>query len=328
VQANAQPLSHQFQDCNVAQAWPLIEAEVFQLLGTDSQPAQFAQRLAGVSRQIMRWVAVDPDVAIYRSVAIRMDDLRSYGVLHSVHTAVVLSLIGLRKSWGDARIVTALQSALGMNISILKLQDDLALQVDPLSEEQRQAIHEHPRRSARLLNEWGVVDPEILTAVAQHHELSSGKGYPDGIRNITQLADALHTADVFAAKLSPRASRASLSTTRAAKEIFRQPSANYFGATVVKELGLYPPGSCVMLSNAEVAVVIRRGFDPMWPVVLPVIRADRAIVPLAERRALELGPQGVLKITDAFAASTLPDGSLPDAEAWLSLSPTPKILMS
>ena len=104
-----------------------------------------------------------------------------------------------------------------------------------------------------MLRQLGVTDEDWLIAVAQHHEQPDGKGYPQGLTEINQTADALRTCDVFGAKLSPRISRSGMLSTRAARKSSRQRSAGYFGATIIRELGLYPPGCLVELNTGEQA---------------------------------------------------------------------------
>ncbi|MGE5451332.1 MAG: HD-GYP domain-containing protein [Acidobacteriota bacterium] len=213
-------------------------------------------------------VQEDPDLALFHIVHPCPEKLARYGVLHAMHTAILLALVGKRKDWVLSRIQSAVNAALTMNLTITDLQNVLAQQVEPPTADQRQAIAAHPLATWHLLRQLGVTDEDWLLAVAQHHEQPDGKGYPQGLTEINQNADALRTCDVFCAKLSPRISRNGLLSTRAAAEIFRQRSAGYFGATIIREMGLYPPGCMVDLNTGEHGVVIRRTHDPMAPEVV------------------------------------------------------------
>jgi len=254
--------------------------------------AGYEQAIRQVASELIELTGQAPDVAIFHMVHATPEKLRRYSVLHALHTAMLLTLIGRRKDWGDARTNTAVLAGLTMNISIAALQSELAFQGVPLSAAQRECIEEHPLASAQMLRELGVQDEEWLTAVAQHHEQADGKGYPKGLVQLNMLADAVHTCDVFGAKLSPRVGRRGMALPKAAAEIFRQSSAGYFGATIVRELGLYPPGCLVTLSTGELAVVVQRTRDPKSPDVVLLSDTSGQALARPHRSNTRTGPSG------------------------------------
>lgn len=260
--------------------------------------AQFEQ-CAG---QLKRLVAEDPDIAIFLVVAEHADKIARYGVVHALHTATLVSLIARRKNWPAPRELSAIKAALSMNLSITRLQDELVLQTAPLTPEQRQQITMHPVASRKLLAQLGAADTDWLDAVAQHHEQADGRGYPYGAKDVHPLADAIHTADVFAAKLSPRINRSGMLSPRAAAEIFKHSSASYFGATLIRELGLYPPGCLVLLSSGETAMVLRRTADPLQPEVALLTTDEGQMLDTPHRCATGLAHQRSVKCAAAHPA--------------------------
>jgi len=153
------------------------------------------------------------------------------------------------------------------NLSMVALQGCLARQSTAPTPEQREAIHDHPRRSATMLRESGIADELWLAAVEQHHERIDGSGYPSGRTDIAELAQAVQYVDVFTAKLSARASRAPMPPNRAAREIFTQSGGHPLAAALVKEFGIYPPGCFVRLASGEIAIVLHRGATVNTPTV-------------------------------------------------------------
>ena len=86
----------------------------------------------------------------------------------------------------------------------------LAEQTDAPTEEADAAdLRAHPQRSrAPCCSAVGVNDEAWLTAVAQTTtSQAGGGGYPQGLTKVDELAQVLRAADVFMAKLSPRALR-------------------------------------------------------------------------------------------------------------------------
>jgi hypothetical protein len=261
------------------QQWQHLADSLEPLLTAPTEVHDFLGNLQQMASKLHHLVLEDPDVGIFHLVFATGDKIRRYSLLHAMHTGMLLTLIGHRKEWGEPRTVLAIQAGLTMNLSIMALQVDLAQQQEPLSPEQRDLINEHPLRSRQMLAELGVTHIDWLQAVAEHHEQTDGKGYPLGLSQVHPLADAIHTCDIFGAKLSPRVGRNSLLSPRAATEIFRQRSVGYFGATIIRELGLYPPGCLVELASGEQAIVVRRMPDQNAPDV--VVLRDRDGTPMS-----------------------------------------------
>ena len=160
----------------------------------------------------------------------------------------------------------------------------LAAQATPLTPAQREAVHSHPQRSMHVLALAGITDPEWLQAVAQHHETSSGSGYPAGLRDVTPLAAVLHQCDVYTARLSPRQSREALGADSVARSLFADHPGDATTAALIKEFGLYPPGCFVKLASGETGIVVRRGPSAHTPEVATVTNARGAAVSEPLRR--------------------------------------------
>jgi HD-GYP domain-containing protein (c-di-GMP phosphodiesterase class II) len=111
--------------------------------------------------------------------------------------------------------------------------------------QQAQAIAAHPTVGADILRSVGVDDVEWLQAVEQHHERVGGKSYPTRMREPSYLATVLRYVDEFFAKISVRASRPALPLRRAAQQLHANADGRPIVEALVKEFGLYPPGTYV-----------------------------------------------------------------------------------
>jgi HD-GYP domain-containing protein (c-di-GMP phosphodiesterase class II) len=262
-----------------ASVWHSLSQQLEPVLLAPTQQADFVSALTGCAAELVRAVSADGDWAIFQLVHPSPEKLARYGVLHAMHTGILMCLVGRRKDWHEQRIATGVRAALTMNISITALQTELAHQSDALSESQRTVINDHPLAAVRCLRDLGVTDADWLTAVEQHHEQPNGKGYPQGLHEVSILADALRTCDIFGAKMSERVGRKGMLSPRAAAEIFKQRSAGYYGATIIGVLGLYPPGCLLRLNTGEAAVVLRRSTDPKCPYVALLTDGNDAPLP-------------------------------------------------
>jgi HD-GYP domain-containing protein (c-di-GMP phosphodiesterase class II) len=204
----------------------------------------------------------DPDVALY--LAVRRDDRRFalYALTHALHVATICLLTSRALGWPVERQRRIVGAALTMNVSMLELQAVLAEQADPPNTRQREAIRLHPKVSVDLLRGCGVDDAEWLDAVLMHHEEPGGGGYPNAVAEPTEAARLLRAADVYMAKISPRAVRAALAPQVAARQLYQSEQVDALGKTLaqalIRSIGIFPPGDLVTLKSGETAVVTRR----------------------------------------------------------------------
>ena len=91
-----------------------------------------------------------------------------------------------------------------------------------------------------------------------------------------RLTRVLGTIDRYAAMISPRKSRAGRSATDSVRAIVGQEIEQHdeVSYTLVRSIGLCPPGTFVKLDNGDTAIVLRRSEKANHPLVASVL--DRA----------------------------------------------------
>ena len=221
-----------------------------------------------------------PDLAIFLLVRPDYAEHTRYGVVRSLHAAAAAYLIALRLGWTPERCLTLVKAAFTMNLGMLDIQERLSNQARLPDPRQRHAVHIHPTTSLATLKASGVTDEEWLQTVAQHHEKPGGGGYPAGVTEVGEMANALRTVDVYTAKLAGRSGRDSLPPTRAARDLLVVERGNPFALALITEFGVHPPGSLVRLHGGEVAVVVQRTADSAAPQV--AVLTGRRGEPLVE----------------------------------------------
>lgn len=258
---------------NLFSLWDQTAQELRQLLGDQPAHAPPPGQIGDFSNRLIALVDQDVDMALYHVVRQESAHLFYYGYNHSIHTAVLCLLMARRLQWPPDRVQSLVQAALTMNLAILHLQGVMAEQDTPMRESQKAQIRAHPELAVRWLTEAGVTDEHWLGAIAQHHEHVDGSGYPQGCKEIGELAIALRVADVFTAKISPRKLRTALPIQEAARQLFREDHGGPLSSAVIKEFGLYPPGEVVKLTCGEIGVVMRRTDSVKSPLVAVITDA-------------------------------------------------------
>ncbi|MBF0316584.1 MAG: HD domain-containing protein [Nitrospirae bacterium] len=246
---------------------------LFRQLGTEKD---IRTKVLFLANMLMHACTTDEDLAL--GTLLMKQDTR-YTIKHPLHTAIVCEVIAKKFGWSVQERLSLLSAAITMNIAMIELQEMLHYQKDPLTEQQRRNIQNHPVYGAEFLRKHHVTDELWLNAVMQHHETIDGKGYPRGLigEEVCFAARILYLADLYCARVTGRNYRPPLSPAFAMKDIFLNKGQKIdtdLAMVFIKNLGIYPPGSFVKLKNNEIAVVTQRGEKTNAPIVHSVVKGN------------------------------------------------------
>lgn len=254
--------------------WLDLQVQVNALLRDTSSP-NFQQRLDRLQSQLRQLAQRNPNGTLFALFHLSASELRLYSATHAMLVSVMCSLAAREVlNWPPELELTLCQAALTMNIGMTDLQDRLAMQIAAPTPEQRKQIDLHAPRSVQLLTQMGVTNQVWLEAVRDHHNVPPGPlaGMSEGLR----MARLIQRADMFAARLAPRASRIPTSPAAAMQASYfdENRQVDEAGAALIKAVGIYSPGSFVRLTTNEVAIVIQRGINTTTPKVAVLINRD------------------------------------------------------
>jgi HD domain len=278
--------------------WNHCMDEVGQTLKTSAQPG-FRAALDEVSGPMLSLIERDSDLAIFQVLRQHGNPLTEYGTTHSLHSAIAAFLVAQRLGWDAAARQTGFKAALTMNLAMLELHGQLSLQTTPLTASQRQALKAHPQGSVRMLELAGITDRDWLRAVAEHHEVADGSGYPVGLREVSDIAALVRRADIYTAKLSARKGRDAMAADQAGRTMFMQEPGHPMSAALAKEFGMYPPGCYVKLASGETAVVVKRGATVTTPRVAALTTPGGETLAEPEPRETSKREHAIAKVLSA-----------------------------
>lgn len=254
--------------------WLDLQVQANTLL-RDTTPAHFMDRLERLHTQLGHHVRRNPDGTLFALIYLSATDFRMYSATHSL-LASVMCVLAAREVLGWPVPVQDLvgKAALTMNLGMTEVQDRLAQQIEPPTARQRTIINEHAERSAQMLAACGVTDTTWLQAVREHHTQAPGSlaAKAPGER----LARLIQRADMFAARLTPRASRTPIAPAAAMQACYfdENKQVDEAGAALIKAVGIYQPGTFVRLATDEVAIVVKRGLNTTTPRVAVLINRN------------------------------------------------------
>ena len=253
--------------------WDEIEAGLYHTLEFATRSGAFVQEIAALAESILALTENAPDAAM---AGILLKDASRYACIHSLHVAVLAAILAHRLSWPLSARRDVVRAALSMNVAIFELQSNLQHQREPLTDAQQREVTTHPQHAYQFLFGQGGCNQDWLEAVRLHHEqivLPAGAPASAEGRAMSQL---LRILDVFCAKISGRSYRRALLPALAVREILvhERQTCSAFVQVLLREIGLYMPGSLVQLANGETAVVVERSAMQQTPQVaaLPELR--------------------------------------------------------
>ena len=250
------------------EVWSSIRQRVTQLLSSVDEP-QLENRMQAALPLVQTLIERDPDLAIFQIIRQSKAERGAYGSLQAMQTSALAMMLANRLGWMGGMIDLAAKCALTMNLSILESMSPVFLQSDQRN---------HPTRSREILQNAGITDPDWLEAVEQHHERPDGSGYPRGITEVNEASQLVQCVEVFVEGLGRAAGHSAVTATGLLRQMYLEAPKSTFVAALIKELGIYPPGSIVRLDNGEIGMVVQRGVTTPAPLVA-VLDPDWSVPP-------------------------------------------------
>ena len=202
---------------------------------------------------------------------VRYPNYDSYTVGHSVRVALLAVQVGMTLRLAPNYLLELGTAGLLHDVGKAKIPYEILFKPGRLNDEERCIISHHPRMGAELLMEQKDSGPLSVGAAFGHHIRQDRKGYPaipkwHALGRSTAL---IHVCDVFEALTAIRPYKAAFSPRRAFEIMLADTGCFHPGAmsALVRSVGLFPPGSRVLLSTGERALVVAAGDELQRPCV-------------------------------------------------------------
>jgi len=190
-------------------------------------------------------------------------DFDLFTIQHSLRVALLATYVASRLG-ASTPVLTEIAAA-GLLHDVGKGRVPRAILEKPgrLDAEEREAIARHPQLGAEILLESPEVGPSALGAAFGHHLRHDGRGYPStrpwfARSRITSL---IQVCDVFEALTARRPYKEPYSPARAFELMFADAGAfdPALLAAFTRQMGLFPPGRFVRLTDGRLARVAAVG---------------------------------------------------------------------
>lgn len=269
-----------------------------------AQPGVAREEAARLVQTMADSLLVEADIAIQlMKDKIGGDDV----YFHSLNVAL-LSMTLAKELKAPPEAIRALgMGAVFHDVGKLNLPDRITRKLEPLTRQETMALQQHCAFGLEIGNKL-YLPAEAMSVIAQHHERVDGSGYPKGLKGpqISLLAKIVAIANTFDNLCNPNNPARALTPHEALSVMWAQQRAHFEAAplsTFVRCMGIYPPGTIVVLSNGVMGMVVAvNSTRPLKPTVL-LYDAD---VPRDEAVLVELEQEPEVTIARTLKPQELP----------------------
>jgi len=171
----------------------------------------------------------------------------------------------------------------------------------------REYYREHPVLGAKIVSAFPDFPPAALDVVLKHHETLDGQGFPSGLtaEDIPVLARIAAVADAYDTLCNRRDEVGFATPHEALRAMYGKKTSldQMLLASFIRNIGVYPPGSIVELSNGLTGMVVSSSPKASFR---PSVLVHHPDIPRKEALLIDLTIEEDLKIIRALRPEELP----------------------
>lgn len=227
---------------------------------------------------------------------------------HSLNVALISMMVAKVKGYDSETIKQLAFAAIFHDMGKVKIPTAIVRKKGELTQPEFNYLKLHVKYGLDLAESIEDLPELTKIVIAQHHECNDGSGYPNGLKQnaINELAQIVIVAnqyDMLCHSNNPADQKLPFA---ALSYLFKNCKHLYSPdilTILVKFMGVYPPGTVVMLSNGTVGVVVSVNSKSL---LHPSVLIYDASVPRIQAPIIDLGDDD-LAITNAISINKLPE---------------------
>lgn len=269
-----------------------------------ARPEQAVKQAHDMVTEMVNSVLTDRDVAIH----LMNDKLAGEEMyVHSLNVSMLSVILGKEVGLDAIAIHMLGMGAMFHDIGKVEIPDKILLKTEPLTRAEEDFLRQHCIYGVDIGKRLQL-PKEALLIIAQHHEMADGSGYPSGCQadKISPLSRVVSIVNTYDNLCNPINLATALTPHEALSLMFSKQRSKYDAKalnTLIRSLGVYPPGTVVKLSNEVIGMVMTvNSSKPLKPSVLiydPEIPKEEAII-------LDLEAEPDINISKALRPGQLP----------------------
>lgn len=215
-----------------------------------------------------------------RNITVNAVDLKNtenYTAAHSVNTAVLAALIGIKAGLLLDTLYDLTLGALLHDLGKARTPPEVLDKPGKLTKEEFAVMQEHSEQGYRIVTQHRDISATSAIVSLQHHEKCNANGYPRGLarEKIHDFARITAVADVYDALSSDRIYKKRM-LPHMALRIIAGADSSHFDERYVKffvaNVASYPPGTLVQISSGDRGIVTAPGTRNLHQPVVRILR--------------------------------------------------------
>lgn len=269
-----------------------------------SSPAEAAASANQLVSNLADNLSAREDVAVYLMSGKGMAGKEVY--FHSLSVATMGMMLARAMKLDEAAVHTIGMGGLFHDIGKTEIPDKILMKTEPLNNHEESLFQQHSKFGIKIAANLKLSE-DIKTIIAQHHESLDGSGYPSGLKGnqISLGARVISVINSYDSHCNPHNPTDAVIPYKVLSSMFTKYKGRFDNdvlMTVVKILGVYPPGTIVKLSNNVIGMVV--GINTKNS-LRPQIMIYDAAIPVGEAISLDLEYEKDINIVSAINPTQL-----------------------
>jgi HD-GYP domain-containing protein (c-di-GMP phosphodiesterase class II) len=180
--------------------------------------------------------------------------------MHPVNVTIVSLLLGKAMGLNQAELADLGMAAFLHDVGKAQLPDRVRWLEENFSTAEYKLYQEHVAHSVQVGKSMELSNASLM-AIAQHHELTDGSGFPSRVKgdSMTRCARILALVNRYDNLCNPSRPAAAMTPHESLSMIFAQQKTRFDTVALsafIRMMGVYPPGSVVQLVDERYAMVV------------------------------------------------------------------------
>lgn len=248
-----------------------------------SRPDESIQQAHTLVSDMVGSMLDDKDVVLHLMNTKAGDEGAYY---HALNVTVLALIVGKEAKLGAAEMRALGLGTLLHDLGKEKVPSQILLKKTPWTAAERNFYNLHVAYGLELLQQLPDIAAATVEVVAMHHELLDGSGFPaklkgEQIGRLARIACIANTYDNYCNAVNPAES---MTPAEALSFMFKYDKGKFDPELMqlfVRCMGVYPPGSVVQLSNAQIGLVMsvnaKRLLQPSLLIYDPDVPKEEAL---------------------------------------------------
>lgn len=270
-----------------------------------TKPAEAFARAQATVDDVVRYFLADQNLV----VRLLGDEVASDNAQRHNVNVVVLSLMLARAAGLDEQSMRLLGlGALFHDLGMGKVASKITGKTEPLTTAERHYYELHPLYGVEMSKQIPDLAPEALDIIRHHHESADGSGYPEHLSGeaIAPLTRIVAIADAYDLCCNPQVPAKAFAPAEAMTHLYKRDRHRFDNPLLqqfIRCMGVYPPGTLVVLSSGAVGIVVSVNSDAL---LQPAVLLYDPKIPRADAVIFDLRENAEVKIVRAVRANVLP----------------------